>query len=100
VIHLLVSLISQAERCLPELVTTARANGHTWDELAVLLGTSPPETQLRFAPTHLPPTAGGHKRPNDQQHTTQSTPRRQPGAAAQKKTIGGVAQSSQHGGAR
>jgi hypothetical protein len=50
VIHLLVSLINQAERFLPELITTARANGHTWNDLAVLLGTSPDEARLRFDP--------------------------------------------------
>lgn len=56
VIGLLVSLIDQAERFLPELVTTARANGHSWDELAVLLRTSPDEARLRFDPT-TPPVA-------------------------------------------
>ena len=50
VIGLLVSLIDQAERFLPELVSTARANGHSWDELAVLLVTSPDEARLRFDP--------------------------------------------------
>ena len=50
VIHLLASLIDQAERFLPELITTARANGHSWDELAALLGTSPHEARLRFDP--------------------------------------------------
>jgi hypothetical protein len=49
-IHLLASLVTQAERCLPEAVTTARANGHTWNDLAVLLATSPHEAQLRFDP--------------------------------------------------
>lgn len=50
VIHLLVSLINQAERFLPELITTARANGHSWNDVAVLLGTSPDEARLRFDP--------------------------------------------------
>ena len=50
VIGLIVSLINQAERYLPELVTTARENGHSWGELAVLLGTSPDEARLRFDP--------------------------------------------------
>jgi len=48
VIHLIASLIAQAERFLPEPVTTARANGHTWTDLAALLGTSPDEATLRF----------------------------------------------------
>ena len=50
---LLVSLINQAERFLPELVTTARANGHSWNNLATLLGTSPDEATLRFDPDSL-----------------------------------------------
>lgn len=49
-IHLLASLIDQAERWLPEAVITARANGHSWDDLAVLLATSPHEARLRFDP--------------------------------------------------
>jgi hypothetical protein len=50
-IHLLTSLIDQAERWLPEAVTTAHhANGHSWDDLAVLLATSPHEARLRFDP--------------------------------------------------
>jgi hypothetical protein len=50
VIHLLISLIHQAERFLPELISTARANGDSWNELAVPLGTSPHEARLRFDP--------------------------------------------------
>ena len=50
VIGLLVSLIHQAERFLPELVTTARLNGHSWDDLAIPLATSPDEARLRFDP--------------------------------------------------
>src|SRR5680860_1638330 len=37
VISLLASLIDQAERIFPELVSTARANGHSWDDLAAVL---------------------------------------------------------------
>ena len=47
---LITSLIDQAERCLPELVTTARLNGHTWNEIAQALATSPDEARLRFDP--------------------------------------------------
>ena len=50
VIGLLASLIDQAERILPELVSTARANGHSWDDLAAVLATSPDEARLRFDP--------------------------------------------------
>jgi hypothetical protein len=49
-ITLLASLIDQAERCLPELVTNARLNGHTWDQIARALATSPDEARLRFDP--------------------------------------------------
>jgi hypothetical protein len=49
-IALLASLIDQAERCLPELVTNARENGHSWAEIARALGTSPDEAHLRFSP--------------------------------------------------
>lgn len=56
-IHLLASLIDQAERCLPEIVTNARANGSSWDEIAQLLGTSPDEVRLRFDP-HSPVADG------------------------------------------
>jgi hypothetical protein len=49
-IHLLASLIDQAERCLPEAVYLARANGTGWDDIARLLGTSPHEAWLRFDP--------------------------------------------------
>jgi hypothetical protein len=49
-ITLIASLIDQAERCLPELVTSARANGHTWHEIARALATRPAEARLRFDP--------------------------------------------------
>ncbi len=48
-IHLLDALITQAERCLPEAVHSARANGAGWDDIAALLATSPHEAWLRFA---------------------------------------------------
>ena len=44
------SLIDQAERFLPELVTSARLNGHTWHDIAQALATSPDEARLRFDP--------------------------------------------------
>jgi hypothetical protein len=49
-IHLLVSLIDQAERWLPHAVDGARDEGATWDDIAALLDTSPQEAWLRFAP--------------------------------------------------
>jgi hypothetical protein len=49
-IALIASLIEQAERCLPELVTNARLNEHTWGEIASALATSPDEAHLRFDP--------------------------------------------------
>ena len=49
-ITLITSLIGQAERVLPEMVTSARLNGHTWDEIARAIGTSPDEARLRFDP--------------------------------------------------
>ena len=47
---LLASLIDQAERCLPELVTSARLNGHTWEQIACALTTSPEQARLRYGP--------------------------------------------------
>ncbi len=49
-IHLLASLIDQAERCLPEAVHNARVNGASWNDIAILLATSAHEAQLRFDP--------------------------------------------------
>ena len=49
-ITLLASLIDQAERFLPELVTSARLNGHTWHDIAQALATSPDEARRRFDP--------------------------------------------------
>ena len=37
-------------RFLPEMVTNARLNGHSWDEIARAIGTSPEEAHLRFDP--------------------------------------------------
>lgn len=49
-ITLLASLIDQAERFLPNLVDSARINGHTWDQIARALATSPEQAQLRYDP--------------------------------------------------
>jgi hypothetical protein len=49
-ITLTASLTGQAERFLPELVTSARLNGHTWHDIAQALATSPDEARRRFDP--------------------------------------------------
>ena len=49
-IALIASLIDQAERWLPQHVHDARANGHSWEEIARALATSPAEARLRFDP--------------------------------------------------
>ena len=49
-ITLIASLTGQAERFLPELVTNARLNGHTGDQIAAALATSPDQAQLRYGP--------------------------------------------------
>jgi len=49
-IHLIASLTGRAERFLPELVISARLNGHTWDQIAAALATSPEQAQLRYGP--------------------------------------------------
>jgi hypothetical protein len=55
-ITLTASLIDQAGRFLPELVTSARLNGHTWHDIAQALATSPDEARRRFDPDS--PAAG------------------------------------------
>jgi hypothetical protein len=49
-IALIASLIDQAERWLPQHVHDARANGHSWEQIARALATSPAEARLRFDP--------------------------------------------------
>lgn len=49
-ITLIASLIQQAERFLPELVTSARLNQHTWEQIAHALATSPDQARLRYGP--------------------------------------------------
>lgn len=49
-VHLIASLIAQAERELPLAVTDARAEGATWNDIGRLLGTSAHEAELRFDP--------------------------------------------------
>ena len=49
-IHLLASLIDQAQRCLPEAVLGARDHGASWHDIATALGTSPEQAELRYSP--------------------------------------------------
>ena len=49
-IALLASLIDQAQRCLPLVVSDARANGSSWEQVAHSLGCTPDEARLRFDP--------------------------------------------------
>jgi hypothetical protein len=49
-ITLLASLIDQAGRFLPDLVDSARINGHTWDQIARALATSPEQAHLCYDP--------------------------------------------------
>lgn len=49
-ITLVTSLIQQADQFLPQLVHDARANDHTWTDIAQALGTSPDEARLLFDP--------------------------------------------------
>ena len=49
-IHLLASLIAQAERELPLAVADARAEGASWNDIGMLLQTSANEAELRFDP--------------------------------------------------
>jgi hypothetical protein len=65
-ITLIASLIEQAERFLPELVTSARLNGHTWDQNAAALATSPEQAQLRYGDESRSPAPGG---PTTSSHT-------------------------------
>ena len=49
-IHLLASLIAQAERCLPLAVAEARGMERPWVEIAELLGTTEDAARARFDP--------------------------------------------------
>jgi hypothetical protein len=49
-IALITSLIDQAERWLLQLVHDAHANGHSWQQIARALATSPEQARLRFDP--------------------------------------------------
>jgi hypothetical protein len=49
-ITLIASLIDQAERCLPELVTSARLNDHTWHEIATAPGNQPSRSPAPLRP--------------------------------------------------
>jgi len=55
--NLTASLIDQAERFLPGLMTSARLNGHTWHDIAQALATSPDQARRRSGPDS--PVTGG-----------------------------------------
>jgi hypothetical protein len=54
---LVASLIEQAERFLPQLVLDARANGHTWREIATPSTPDPTKHDCASTPTHPSPIA-------------------------------------------
>jgi len=93
-ITLTASLTDQAERFLPELVTRARLNGHTWHDIAQTLATSPDEARRRFDPDS--PAADG-RWPYD-------TRNRKGGATSSRhnspEPAPGEARSSRPGGAK
>jgi hypothetical protein len=60
-------------------VTNARLNGHTWDEIARALTTSPVEARLRFDPESRSPTRDGPTTFAKEPATL--NPRGQPGTA-------------------
>ena len=49
-ITLLTSLIDQAQRWLPQLVHDARANNHSWAQIAQALATNPDDARLHYDP--------------------------------------------------
>ena len=49
-IHLLASLIEQADRCLPYQISQATAEDTSWATIAALLGTSSHEARLTYHP--------------------------------------------------
>jgi hypothetical protein len=50
-VHLIASLIDQAQNILPVMVRNARQNGATWNDIAQLLAMTPEEAQQQFPPT-------------------------------------------------
>jgi len=56
---LIASLIEQAERFLPQMVTNARLNGHSWDEIARGISTSPRKPTCGSTPNPRSPTPDG-----------------------------------------
>lgn len=47
-LHVLVSLINQAQALVPDAVADAVDQGHTWDEVAAQLGTTPGVARRRY----------------------------------------------------
>ena len=49
-ITMLASLIEQAERMIPDLAADARRQRASWADIAIALGTSPEQAELRYSP--------------------------------------------------
>jgi len=49
-ITMLASLIEQAERMIPQLAADARRQHASWSDIAIALGTSPEQAELRYSP--------------------------------------------------
>jgi len=97
-IALIASLIDQAERWLPQHVHDALANGHSWDEIARALATSPAEA--RRGPPAIRPPIPGRRRQVALRLLTQpesgATSNRHPSP----ESAPAGARSSRHGGAK
>lgn len=52
-LHLIASLINQAQNALPHIVLTARENGTSWDDIAQLLATTPEQAKHEYDPSHV-----------------------------------------------
>ncbi len=63
-IALVTSLIDQADRFLPQFVHDARANGHTWHEIAHASAPTPTTHNSASTPNHPSPTTAGPISPN------------------------------------
>jgi hypothetical protein len=49
-ITMIASLIDQAERMIPDLAADARRRHASWPDIAIALGTSPEQAELRYSP--------------------------------------------------
>jgi hypothetical protein len=75
-IHLLASLIDQAQRCLPEAVLGARDHGASWRDIATCSPPALTRPGCASTPTRPSPTGGGRSRPPaDHRHNCITAPR-------------------------